>query len=59
VKQLPPEMSEMFGGIQEVASFTGSYALNRNDFGVGTGSWAATAVVGDEVTIDLQVEVNR
>jgi polyisoprenoid-binding protein YceI len=25
--------------------------LNRNDYGVGTGSWAATMVVGDEVSI--------
>ncbi len=33
--------------------------INRTDFGVGTGSWAATMVVGDEVTIDIHMELNR
>ncbi|PWJ59246.1 polyisoprenoid-binding protein YceI [Dyadobacter jejuensis] len=33
--------------------------LNRTDYGVGVGSWAATAVVGDEVTIDINMELNR
>lgn len=31
--------------------------LNRNDFGVGTGSWAATAVVGATVGIDILLEL--
>lgn len=31
--------------------------LNRNDFGVGTGSWAATAVVGEKVGIDILLEL--
>lgn len=30
--------------------------LKRNDFGVGTGSWAATMVVGDEVNIKITME---
>lgn len=33
--------------------------INRTDFGVGTGSWAATMVVGDEVNIDIHMELNR
>ena len=33
--------------------------INRNDYGVGTGSWAATAVVGDEVDITINMELNR
>ncbi|WP_084299485.1 YceI family protein [Dyadobacter tibetensis] len=33
--------------------------INRTDYGVGVGSWAATAVVGDEVTIDINMELNR
>lgn len=33
--------------------------LDRTDYGVGTGSWAATAVVGDRVTIDVHMELNR
>jgi polyisoprenoid-binding protein YceI len=30
----------------------------RTDFGVGVGDWAATAVVGDEVNIQLNLELN-
>lgn len=33
--------------------------LNRNDYGVGTGDWAATMVVGDEVAIDIHMELNQ
>lgn len=59
VKQLPEEMSKAMGGIKEVAGFKATYTLDRNDYDVGTGSWAATVVIGDEVTIDISVEVNR
>ena len=30
--------------------------LTRNDFGVGTGSWAATIVVGNEVSVRINLE---
>ena len=40
----------------KVAGLRAETSLNRNDFGVGTGSWAATAVVGDEVTIQITLE---
>ncbi len=33
--------------------------LNRTAYGVGTGSWAATMVVGDEVDININMELNR
>lgn len=33
--------------------------LNRNDYGVGTGDWAATMVVGNEVRIKINMELNR
>lgn len=33
--------------------------INRTDYGVGTGSWAATMVVGDEVRIHIPMELNR
>ena len=35
------------------------FTLNRNDYGVGSGSWAATAVVGDEVKVNVLLEANR
>jgi polyisoprenoid-binding protein YceI len=59
VQELEGEMSQMFGGITQVASFEGGLTINRNDFGVGSGSWAATAVVGGDVNIQLAVETNR
>ena len=33
--------------------------INRTDYGVGTGSWAATMVVGDEVDIEINMELNK
>ncbi len=32
--------------------------INRTDYGVGTGDWAATMVVGDKVTISIPMELN-
>lgn len=33
--------------------------INRTEFGVGTGSWATTMIVGDEVRIHIPMELNR
>lgn len=33
--------------------------INRNDYGVGTGTWATTMVVGDNVDININMELNR
>lgn len=33
--------------------------INRNEYGVGSGDWAATLVVGDEVDITINMELNR
>lgn len=41
-----------------VAGIRASAELMRNDYGVGTGDWAATAVVGDQVNIQLNLELN-
>ena len=40
-----------------VAGIVASAELMRNDFGVGTGDWRATAVVGDRVNIQLNLEL--
>ncbi|WP_020402685.1 YceI family protein [Gracilimonas tropica] len=42
----------------KVAGITASTTLDRTDYKVGTGDWAATAVVGDEVKVDLNLELN-
>lgn len=33
--------------------------IDRTDYNVGTGDWAATAVVGDEVDVNIDLELNR
>lgn len=42
-----------------VAGFKTTFKLNRTDYGVGTGDWASTAVIGDEVNVTVNVEANR
>jgi polyisoprenoid-binding protein YceI len=40
-----------------VAGIVANAELMRNDFGVGTGDWRATAVVGNRVNIQLNLEL--
>lgn len=42
----------------KVAGIKGSLSIDRTDFDVGVGDWAATAVVGDEVDISFALELN-
>jgi polyisoprenoid-binding protein YceI len=42
---------------KKVAGIVASAELMRTDFGVGVGDWAATAVVGDQVDIQLNLEL--
>lgn len=42
----------------KVAGITANTTINRTDYGVGVGDWAATMVVGDEVDINLNLELN-
>ena len=41
----------------QVAGIVASAELMRTDYGVGVGDWAATAVVGDRVNIQLNLEL--
>jgi len=59
VMDVPAEMQEMLMGVKHIASFEANLTVDRRDFGVGVGSWAATAVVGKDVTINIAVEANR
>lgn len=43
---------------RQVAGIVAETSLMRTDYGVGVGDWAATAVVGDEVKIQLNLEMN-
>lgn len=42
----------------KVAGITASTTLDRSEFNVGVGDWASDAVVGDEVQVDLNLELN-
>ncbi len=41
-----------------VAGVTADTKLDRTTYNVGVGNWASDAVVGDEVTVDLMLELN-
>jgi len=57
-KAIPEPMQEMIGA-KDVAGFEASTAIDRGDFEVGVGNWAATAVVGSDVSIEILVEAHR
>jgi len=40
-----------------VAGFKANYSLLRNDYGVGTGSYVETSTIGNEVSIEILLEV--
>ena len=42
----------------QVAGIVSEFQLLRNDFGVGTGDWVSDAVIGNEVNITLNLELN-
>jgi polyisoprenoid-binding protein YceI len=42
-----------------VAGLKTNFTVKRNDFGVGSGQWVETAVVGDDVTVEINLEVTR
>ena len=43
----------------EIMSVKSELKINRNEYGVGTGDWIRTNVVGDEITIQIFIEANR
>ena len=42
-----------------IGGFSAEFTINRNDYGVGVGNWAATATIGGEVKVTINLEVNR
>ncbi len=42
----------------KVAGITSQLNISRTDYDVGTGNWASDAVIGDEVSITLNMELN-
>lgn len=42
-----------------IGGFSTEFSIKRNDYGVGVGNFAATATIGDEVKVTINLEVNR
>jgi len=59
VQEIPASMQAMLGGAKRIASFEATLTIDRRTFGVGTGMWAETAVVGSDVDIRIQVEASE
>ncbi len=57
-REIPEEMRGRMGGSEKVAGFKADLAIDRGDYGVGSGNFAATLVVGGEVSIELLVEAH-
>jgi polyisoprenoid-binding protein YceI len=57
VMDVPENRRERLG--EQVASFQAATVIDRRDFGVGTGSWTETTVVGADVEIEITIEANR
>jgi len=53
------EMPTRDGGTREVAGFEAGLIIDRREFGVGTGDWARTNVVGGDVKIEITIEAGR
>jgi polyisoprenoid-binding protein YceI len=58
-KQIPAEMQPMLRGSKQVASFEATTSIDRGDYEVGVGNWAATVVVGDKVDITILLEAHQ
>jgi polyisoprenoid-binding protein YceI len=56
IKEIPESMQGMLNGASQVASFRATTTLDRRDFGVGVGDWAATLIVGGEVDVEIVLE---
>ena len=42
-----------------IGGFSSEFTIDRNDYGVGVGNYAATAIIGGEVNVKLNLEVSR
>ena len=57
--QQPVEVPFAWTGTADAATIAGEISVNRRLFGIGTGEWAATNVVGAEVKVRFSVRLRR
>lgn len=53
------DADDLMNGVQEVARFETSATIDRRDFGVGVGNWAATMIVAKDIDVRIAVEANH
>lgn len=58
VEDVPAPMQEMMGGAKRIAGFETTLTIDRTDFGVGSGNWAMTTVVGAPIEITIAMEAH-
>jgi uncharacterized peroxidase-related enzyme len=57
-QNVPAPMQAMMGGAQQIAGFETSLSIDRTDFGVGSGNWPMTTVVGAPIEIHIAMEAH-
>lgn len=58
IEDVPPQMRDMMNGAKKIAGFEGELTVDRTDFGVGSGDWAMTTVVGAPIEIQIAMEAH-
>jgi polyisoprenoid-binding protein YceI len=61
LKGMPQPVEVLFGWVEtaDTATMEGATVVKRGAFGIGTGEWAATNVIGADVTIKFNVRLRR
>jgi polyisoprenoid-binding protein YceI len=57
--QRPVEVPFTWSGGADAATIEGEFTVQRNAFGIGTGEWIATNVIGPDVKVRFRVRLRR
>ena len=53
------EVPFSWNGAADGASMQGEFVVKRLPFGIGTGEWAATNVIGPDVTVKFRIRLRK
>jgi polyisoprenoid-binding protein YceI len=57
--QQPVEVPFSWGETGDAARLEGEFVVRRGDFGIGTGEWAVTSVIGADVKVKFSVRMRK
>jgi polyisoprenoid-binding protein YceI len=57
--QQPVEVPFIWNATADGATMDGEFTVKRGSFGIGTGEWAATAVIGPDVTVKFHLRLRK